>query len=192
MKSHFETTRVLDHACKADVDACAVYLRRVARNLTSEANCAADYAKGNQMVVKAYVGMMAYQTVYRATCLRDQDTGSYCFANAVDSGSHDAYPYYLPLNLSLPGTAIPSCSECLQQTMAIYQTAAAVRDQPIATTYVSAALQINTICGPDFVSDTLPLPQADPLDSAGARLRQSPSAALAGVLGAAILFGWLL
>lgn len=40
--------------------------------------------------------------------------------------------------------------------MGIYQSAASNRALPIANTYVSAAQQVNTICGPGFVNSTLP------------------------------------
>ncbi len=44
--------------------------------------------------------------------------------------------------------------------MAVFQAAAANRKLPIAYTYQSAAQQVDTICGPGFVNDTLPAPLA--------------------------------
>lgn len=49
--------------------------------------------------------------------------------------------------------------------MGIYQSAAANRALPIAHTYGSAAVQVNTICGPSFVNSTLP--NAVTVDSGG-------------------------
>lgn len=105
--------------------------------------------------------MIAYQPLYVASCLTDQDTGSYCYANAITNLTTTAnvYFYYLPLNNSLPGSSsVPSCNWCLQQTMAVFRSASADRNMPIANTYLSAAQQVDTICGPAFVNDTLPAP----------------------------------
>lgn len=108
--------------------------------------------------MQTYMAMAAYQTLYSATCLKDPGTAAYCFANAVTNLTtpSNVYFYYLPLNISLPGSSIPSCSGCLQKTMGIYQSASANRALPIANTYGSAAQQVNTICGPTFVNSTLP------------------------------------
>ena len=110
-------------------------------------------------MVQAYLGMVAYPTVYSATCLQDPETSSYCFGNAVTNYTtpSNVYIYYLPLNISLPGSSIPSCNWCLQQTMAVFQASSANRKLPVAYTYQSAAQQVDTICGPGFVNDTLPI-----------------------------------
>ena len=113
---------------------------------------------GNSIVVQAYLGMISYPTLYSTTCLQDPETSSFCFANAVTNYTtpSNVYVYYLPLNISLPGSSIPSCNWCLQQTMAVFQAASANRKLPIAYTYLGAAQQVDTICGPGFVNDTLP------------------------------------
>jgi hypothetical protein len=137
---------------------CSTYLTDLAKNLTSQDNCGQDYNLGNSVVVQSYLAMISYQTLYGATCLKDPATAAYCYANAVTNLTtpSNVYFYFLPLNISLPGSSIPSCSWCLEKTMGIYQSAAANRDLPIANTYMSAAQQVNTICGPTFVNTTLP------------------------------------
>lgn len=130
----------------------------LAKNLTDASNCKRDYDLGNSVVVQSYVAMISYQTLYGATCLKDPGTAAYCYANAVTNLTtpSNVYIYYLPLNISLPGSSIPSCSWCLEKTMGIYQSAASNRALPVANTYVSSAQQVNTICGPGFVNSTLP------------------------------------
>lgn len=109
------------------------------------------------LVTDSYRAMLAYATVYTAGCLKDPDTGAYCYANAVTNLTNPSstYFYFLPLNRTLPGTTVPACGFCMQQTMALYQAASADRRQAIAYTYVTAAKQVNTICGPGFVNETL-------------------------------------
>jgi hypothetical protein len=157
-KSLVSITQVLDATCAANVTFCTQWLGSLAANLTAQENCGADFDLGNSIVVQAHLAMTAYPTLYSASCLQDPDTSMYCFANAVTNLTtpSNVYIYYLPLNISLPGSSIPSCSRCLQQTMAVFQSSAANRKQPIAYTYQTAAQQIETICGPGFVNNTLP------------------------------------
>lgn len=102
--------------------------------------------------------MKTYEMMYKATCLQTPDDDMYCYANAVTNTStaSNAYFYYLPYNLTLPGSTNPSCSWCIQETMNIFHAAAEDRSQPIALTYETAARQVNTLCGMDFVNGTLP------------------------------------
>ncbi|KAK1967078.1 hypothetical protein LY78DRAFT_680401 [Colletotrichum sublineola] len=149
--------RVLDATCSADVEFCTEFLSGVAGNLTLDANCGSDYQSGNPIVMQAYLGLTAYEMLYKATCLTDPDTSMYCFANAVTNLTtpSNVYFYYLPLNLTLPASANPTCGPCLRQTMDIFQTYTMNRKLPIASTYEDAAMQVNTICGPEYVNDTL-------------------------------------
>ncbi|KAH8909745.1 hypothetical protein BR93DRAFT_965827 [Coniochaeta sp. PMI_546] len=157
-KSLVSITQVLDASCSANVTFCSTYLTGLAKNLTDASNCGTDFELGNSVVVQSYIAMVSYQTLYGATCLKDPGSAAYCFANAVTNLTtpSNVYFYYLPLNISLPGSSIPACSWCLEKTMGIYQSAASNRALPIANTYVSAAQQVNTICGPGFVNSTLP------------------------------------
>jgi len=161
-------TQVLDASCAANSTFCADYLTNLANNMTSLDNCGDDYNLGNSVVVKAYLAMLAYSPVYTATCLKDTETAMYCFANAVTNLTNptNTYFYYLPLNKTLPGSSVPACNRCLQQTMNVFQTATADRKQQIASTYGTAAEQVNTICGPNFANESLAEPLAS---SAGPR-----------------------
>ncbi|KAF4814648.1 hypothetical protein CGCSCA5_v007648 [Colletotrichum siamense] len=156
-KKLLSIVKVLDATCSADVDFCTTYLNGVASNLTLAANCGSDYEAGNPIVMQAYLGMKSYEMLYKATCLTDPDTSMYCFANAVTNLTtpSNVYFYYLPLNMTLPGSANPTCGSCLRRTMEIYQTYTSNRKLPISYTYEDAASQVNTICGPEYVNITL-------------------------------------
>lgn len=164
-QSWFEATRqlvsvvrVLDTACEADVDYCTEYFNGVAEDLLLDENCGQQYQNRLTIVRQAYDGLVSYELLYKATCLQDREDSQYCYANAVTGGNNasNVYPYYLPLNLTFPASATPSCNWCLEEMMGIFHAASEDRDLYIASTYEGAAKQINTVCGPEFVNATLP------------------------------------
>ncbi|KAI1117072.1 hypothetical protein F5Y14DRAFT_448458 [Nemania sp. NC0429] len=158
-RSFFAITRVLDAACDADVAMCTDYFNGLAKSLIDDSNCGKEYDRQNALVVQAYKGMKTYEVVYRATCLTnaDADSSGYCFANAITNAStaSNVYLYYLPFNSTLPSYAVPACGSCTQQTMQIYQAATSNRKAEISNTYQSAAEQINSNCGDNFVNTAL-------------------------------------
>lgn len=126
----------------------------LAVEIRSDANCGDDYNAQNPMVLQAYDGFIAYQPLYHAGCLKDVETGSYCFTDAATNASSptSSYIYYLPLGIALPSTTKPTCSTCLQDTMAIFASAATNSSQPVSTDYGSAASLIDGVCGDAFVN----------------------------------------
>ncbi|KAI1107214.1 hypothetical protein F4804DRAFT_329503 [Jackrogersella minutella] len=174
MRSLVEITQVLEKSCAADKQTCTNYLNDLAGKLISDDNCGQDYEKQNAVVVQAYKGMKAYEELYGATCLTDPDTSTYCFVNAVTNltTSSNVYLYNLPFNSSLPQSALPACDYCTNETMNIYQSAAADRTKWIANTYVPAAQQIDAECGPNFVSAVLP---AALVQNTATSIAQAPS-----------------
>lgn len=158
-RSIFAITKVLDAACDADVTMCTDYFNSLAKSLIDDSNCGREYERQNALVVLAYKGMKTYEVVYKATCLTNADTNSsaYCFANAITNAStaSNVYLYYLPFNSTLPTYAVPACGSCTQQTMQIYQAATSNRKAEIANTYQSAAEQINSDCGDNFINTSL-------------------------------------
>ncbi|KAK0646292.1 hypothetical protein B0T16DRAFT_158507 [Cercophora newfieldiana] len=156
-KSLVSTTQVLDATCHSNFTYCNGYLSDLAKTLIQTENCGLDYQAGNPIVRNAHIALTAYAPVYNAGCLKDPQTSMYCYANAITNFSNPAnvVVYYLPLNISLPGSAIPTCSSCLQQTMNVFQAATANRKQYLASNYKSAAQQINLMCGPSFVEEEL-------------------------------------
>ncbi|KAL3964485.1 hypothetical protein ACCO45_001489 [Purpureocillium lilacinum] len=161
-KKLLSIVRVLDAACKADVSTCTDFLNQAAQNLTTEANCKAEIDQRQSLVLEAWRGLKAYEVLYKATCLQDNATSMYCFANAVTNLTtpSDSFLYFVPFGLALPGSSTPSCNWCNKETMAIYRAASADRQQFVADKYEPAARQINAVCGPNFVNGTLPAAQS--------------------------------
>jgi len=56
----------------------------------------------------------------------------------------------------MPASSLPTCNECLKDTMAVFATAASNKSQPLNLDYVTAAQQIARDCGPGFVNETIP------------------------------------
>ncbi|XXH04846.1 hypothetical protein Hte_011268 [Hypoxylon texense] len=186
MRSLVQITQVIETSCEANKSNCTDYLNDLAEQLKSEDNCGEDYEKQNQVVIQAYKGMKSYEELYGAGCLQNPDTSAYCFVTAVTNltTSSNVYLYNLPLNSSLPASALPACDYCTSETMKIYQSASADRTKYIANTYVQAAEQINQECGPNFVSAALP--EALP-NSASIPTAQAPSLLMLSLLFVAVL-----
>lgn len=117
---------------------------------------------------QAYAGLLAYDVSYNASCLKKspapgdpdapQNSGNYCFANAVTNTTSptDSYVYYIPLGITLPAGNLPTCDSCLTSTMAVYANAAADKSQPLSLDYAASAAMINDMCGPSFVNASIP------------------------------------
>jgi hypothetical protein len=165
-------------------------MNSLASNITASDNCASDLASQNPLIEQARLGLLAYNTLYTASCLRNPVTSSYCFADAVTNSSSptDSYIYYLPLNISLPGGSQPTCDSCLKNTMAVFEQASSSRSSAIATDYVGAASQVNVQCGPGFVNASLAAAVQNSAPSS-----QTPTIPGVGVLVLAMLVGsWFL
>ncbi|KIW92307.1 uncharacterized protein Z519_07291 [Cladophialophora bantiana CBS 173.52] len=147
-------TQTLNAACNAPLAICSPLLSNLGSQLIDDANCGEEYKQQNPLVSQAYAGFLAYEPVYRATCLQDKSTGNYCFSEAVTNSSNaaDFYPYYTAVGLSMPETARPSCSQCLKETMEIFAGYAQDASQPLAKTYLPCATQVDKSCGSAFVS----------------------------------------
>ncbi|CAG8951418.1 hypothetical protein HYFRA_00007333 [Hymenoscyphus fraxineus] len=156
-KSVTRITQVLDNACAANATECGRVMSAFASNITTSSACAADISTQNPLINQAHLGLLAYKPTYTATCLKNQISKSYCFAEAITNATNpaDTYQYYLPLNITLPGGSQPTCNSCLQNSMAVYAAATADRSSALASTYVGAAMQVNVNCGPNFVNASL-------------------------------------
>ncbi|KAL4984074.1 hypothetical protein BDW68DRAFT_167709 [Aspergillus falconensis] len=172
------TSRVLDIACAADVSSCASTLSSLASDLIDDSNCGKDYADGNPLVTNAYVDLITYEPIYRATCLQNPDTSDYCFVDAVTNTSNaaDYDVYSLPYGSTINNaTSLPTCSSCLQATLDIFSKWAQVEEQPLAESYLTSAEAINGKCGSDFARVNVTVGTEDLPSSAEARLALSPS-----------------
>ncbi|KAG9234830.1 hypothetical protein BJ875DRAFT_440898 [Amylocarpus encephaloides] len=156
-KSVVRITQVLDAACSANVTTCGRVTAAFAKNITTDSACSSDLATGNPQITQAQLGLLAYKPTYTSTCLKNQETRSYCFAEAITNATNpaDNYLYYLPLNISLPGGSQPTCNSCLQSTMAVYEASTSDRNSALASGYVNAAMQVNVNCGPNYVNASL-------------------------------------
>jgi hypothetical protein len=164
--SFFRTSRspellsqALDVSCAASLAQCSPLMASLASRLIEDTNCGQDYRSENPLVIQARAGLIAYEPLYRATCIKNGDTGNYCFVDAISNSSNpsDSYPYYTALGTNLPGGSRPTCNKCIQDTMEIFAGYAAMKEQPVSTTYTSTAQQIALGCGPDFVNATVPV-----------------------------------
>lgn len=156
-----------------------------ATELVRSDTCQQDYKLQNPTLTQAYAGLLAYQPIYGATCLKatsttaapsasatetdggglggekfrrqESSTGGYCYASAITNTTSPSasYFYYLPLGIGLPGGTIPACDSCLQGTMKGFAAYATNASQPLANTYTSAASDVNMFCGPTFVNQNV-------------------------------------
>ena len=76
-KSFVRITQTLEGTCAANLTTCKNTLNDLATQLVLDSNCAVDYGNDNPQVVQAYNGLVAYEPLYQASCLKD-DEGSYC------------------------------------------------------------------------------------------------------------------
>ena len=176
-------SETLDIACNAPLAICSPLMSSLAQELISTTNCGADYAQLNPLVMQAYNGFVAYEPIYRATCLKSPESGSYCFSEAITNASApaDSYPYYTALGLTMPTSSRPTCNKCLQNTMAIFAGYAADSNQPLASTYTATSYQIDLACGPTFVNTTVAVAVTGAASSAGASIFSMLALVLASI-----------
>ncbi|KAL5398904.1 hypothetical protein PMIN03_012737 [Paraphaeosphaeria minitans] len=155
-KSFIRITQTLEATCAANSTQCTVGMNHLATQLLTDDACKVDYDNNNPQVIQAYNGLVSYEPMYLASCLKD-DEGDYCYANAVTNTTSegvDAIPFYLPLGVPMTSGARTTCNSCLLDEMAIFSQFAANSTQPVSMTYSSAADAISMYCGTAFVNVT--------------------------------------
>jgi hypothetical protein len=160
----------------------------LASDLISSSHCGDDYQKQNPLVSQAYAGLVAYEVVYQATCLKSNETGNYCFADAITNqlNPSDAYPYYAAVGLNLPPASHPTCSKCLKDTLSIFAGYAKDKAQPLATTYIDTAQEVDIDCGANFADTSVPVGTVD--SQSGAPGRNPFNSLLTTVVAIAVVF----
>ena len=150
------TSRVLDTTCSEPVAECASIMTSLATEMLHEDNCGADYNSGNSVVQSTYAELLAYEPVYRVTCLTNPDTHDYCFVDAVTNSTapNDYNVYFIPIGSQL-GSEKLTCNECLQATMNIYAQWATVDGQALDNTYLPSAAAVNKQCGANFANTSV-------------------------------------
>ncbi|GAB7357430.1 hypothetical protein MBLNU459_g8355t1 [Dothideomycetes sp. NU459] len=156
-RSPVRLAQTLQASCNVDFAMCSDLMASLAQQIQQSSNCGADLAAQNPQVQQAYDGFVAYQPLYHAGCLKNSQTGSYCFSDAATNSSSptSSYIYFLPLGVSLPGSTTPTCSSCLRNTMEIFASAATNSSQPISNVYAGAATLIDQHCGTGFVNASI-------------------------------------
>jgi hypothetical protein len=143
----------------------------LASDIISSSHCGNDYQNQNPLVSQAHAGLVAYEVVYQATCLKSNETGNYCFADAITNQQNpsDAYPYYAAVGLNLPPASHPTCNNCLKDILSIFAGYAMDKAQPLATTYISTAQQVDVDCGAKFADTSVPVGTVDSESGAAGR-----------------------
>jgi hypothetical protein len=77
-RSPVKLAQTLGASCGVNFDSCSTLMASLARQIQSPDNCAADLQNQNPTVMQAYTGFVAYQSLYHAGCILNDDTGSYC------------------------------------------------------------------------------------------------------------------
>jgi hypothetical protein len=151
-QSFHKLNRSMEATCKVNLSKCSNIMSSYSNKIRQQENCGADYNAQNPFVLQAVIGLSSYRAMYHAGC-QQMPSGTYCFADAVTntSSQHDSYPYFLPLGISLPADAHPSCSQCVKNVMETFASAASDRGQVISNTYTSAARQLDKVCGPGWI-----------------------------------------
>lgn len=188
-KSKASISKVLDSSCNVVLPTCTTLMSSLAHELKSDSNCGADYHLENPIVQQAYNGLVSYTPLYQASCLKAPSSNHYCFADAVTNMSNpsDTYAYYLPLGMPLPSGSMLTCSDCLKNTMEIFNKAASNSSQPISKDYSQSAQMINLGCGPQFVNSTIDRSESSAATASIPSLRSGMV-----VAGLAIMAGFIL
>lgn len=154
LTSAVSTSHVLDVACSQSVDKCSSVMKSLAKEMLQDDNCGPDYESNNGLVQSVYKEFMAYEPMYRASCLTNPDTKDYCFVDAATNTSapNDYNVYFIPIGSTLSSSGNLTCNECLQATMKIFAHWATVDDQSLDTTYLPSAKAVNGQCGSNFAT----------------------------------------
>ncbi|KAJ5654680.1 hypothetical protein N7490_001683 [Penicillium lividum] len=171
LSSATKTSRVLDTTCSEPVEKCQSIMTSLAAQMLYEDNCGPDYEAGNSVVTDTYQQLMAYEPVYRATCLTNPTTQDYCFVDAVTNTTapNDYNVYFIPIGTTLTKGKL-TCNECLSATMDVYAQWATVDGQALDSTYISSAKVVNEYCGSGFAVTNLTIGSDSVTVTAGAGL----------------------
>ncbi|KAJ5964905.1 uncharacterized protein N7479_004781 [Penicillium vulpinum] len=169
LNSAAATSRILDTSCSANVTKCASIMTNLAIDLLKPDNCGDDYKNGNSVVKGTYRDLVAYEPMYRATCLTSPSTENYCFVDAVSNSTapDDYVVYFMPLGTPLTAGDTPSCNKCLKATMDLFSGWARRDGQSLDDTYLPSAEIVNTHCGEGFAATNITVGSSDVTAGAG-------------------------
>jgi hypothetical protein len=188
LTSAVATSHVLDVACSQSVTKCASTMTTLAKEMLQDKNCGQDYDANNSVVRSVYQELIAYEPMYRASCLTNPDTKDYCFVDAVTNTTapNDYNVYFMPIGSTLTSSGKLTCNECLQATMKIFAQWASTDGQSLDTTYLPSAKVVNGYCGSGFANTNVTVGSSKVTAGAG-QVMQSPSFRLITSLSAIAL-----
>ncbi|KAJ5444482.1 uncharacterized protein N7458_008354 [Penicillium daleae] len=188
LTSAVATSHVLDVACSQPVAKCASIMNSLAKEMLHHSNCGGDYESNNSVVQSVYQELMAYEPMYRASCLSNPDTKDYCFVDAVTNTTapNDYNIYFIPIGSTLSASGKLTCNECLQATMKIFAHWATIDGQSLDSTYVPSAKVVNNYCGSNFVTTNVTV-GSDKVTSGAEQVMQSANFRLITSLFAIVL-----
>lgn len=176
LTSAVATSHVLDVACSQSVTKCALTMTTLAKEMLHDKNCGQDYNANNSVVQSVYQELIAYEPMYRASCLTNPDTKDYCFVDAVTNTTapNDYNVYFMPVGSTLTPSGKLTCNECLQATMKIFAQWASTDGQSLDTTYLPSAKVVNGYCGSNFANTNVTVGSSKVTAGAG-QVMQSPN-----------------
>ncbi|OQE18999.1 hypothetical protein PENSTE_c016G02370 [Penicillium steckii] len=193
LSSAVATSRVLDVTCSQSVSKCSSIMTALASDMIKNENCGQDYMSGNSVVQSTYQDLMAYEPIYRASCLTNPDTKDYCFVDAVQNTSapNDYSVYFIPVGTILTKSGVLTCNECLQASMDIFAHWATINNQALDTTYLPSAKVVNKYCGANFASTNVTVGSNQVTADAGLAVRLPGVRFIVSILGFYLGVGYL-
>jgi hypothetical protein len=188
LTSAVATSHVLDVACSQPVTKCASVMTTLAKQMLHDDNCGQDYDSNNSVVRSVYKELIAYEPMYRASCLTNPDTKDYCFVDAVTNTTapNDYNVYFMPTGSTLTSSGKLTCNECLQATMKIFAQWASTDGQSLDATYLPSAKVVNGYCGSNFANTNVTV-GSDKVTAGAGQVMRSPNFRLITSLFAIVL-----
>ncbi|WVQ72629.1 hypothetical protein IAR50_002188 [Cryptococcus sp. DSM 104548] len=167
---------------------CESYMSGVMTALKSKSNCASDISSNLAIVKKTKLGVGNYKVMKEAEALVNEETGAYCYLEAIASEKpDDLYLWGLPGGISLPSSSTPSCSKCSSSLLTTYGTYLSSTSTLNATVINAAVKRVNEACGASFVNYTATNQTSSAVGALGAG-KGAGGGALWVILAAAV--GW--
>ena len=125
----------------------------------------------------------------KAGCLRNLRTNTYCYADALTgAASTDLYFFNLGLGATIPRSAIPTCSACVQTLMTLYAGYAVDPTLLISETYAAGAQVAIKTCGASYAK----IPEALHVGTSGAQTQAGVPRILSWVTTTFLIVAWTL
>ncbi|ORY32781.1 hypothetical protein BCR39DRAFT_521504 [Naematelia encephala] len=134
---------------------CQTYMDSLVGELGNKGQCGSDLAKTpiDPVAEETRVGLGNYKVMREAAGLVSQESGKYCYLEAVSNQTpDDLYLWSVPAGIPLPSTTTPTCSKCSEQLLNLYMLNLASNSTMNATIINNAVNTVNSKCGSAFVT----------------------------------------